>query len=278
MSRSMLAKSAAHGQPPGISKKSRYGPAIFVESRKKKIPKTRRSLAPGQQFPTQPESDSHSPEQISENTTVDRKRLKRPGVANKARALSGSRQEPLARAPLPDSLMNRHNEDMDKIANDMNKWVLNELGANLSGMEQDKQPSRFKPKAPAKRYQERHPELAPPPNQVDITMSDLSDEEGDDDEWVIEEYVRIPANSVALDVSPADVGILVFNEEEESKLFFGSSADDDDDVAEDDEDENGKNTIFCQISNDGQKKTETLTLVLAENHYTADYPEDEGRF
>lgn len=138
--------------------------------------------------------------------------------------------------------MNRHTEDMNRIASDMNQWVLNELGANLHGMEhegrQAKKP-RFKPKAPAQRYMERHPEPASASEPRDITMGEATEDEGDDDEWIIEEYVRIPANSVALNVSPLDIGILVLDDDDETLLFFGSMHEDDDDL-EDDEDENGK--------------------------------------
>ncbi|OAA43078.1 Transcription factor Iwr1 [Metarhizium rileyi] len=252
VSKSMSAKSAKQGAGSGLSKENRYGSAVFVEStRKKKVPKSRRNPATVQ-LPARLEDQIQNMEQVPESVT-ERRQLKRPGVANKYRT-TGFHDEAPSRTPLPDSLLNRHNEDMDKIANDMNAWVLNELGANLHSMEQDNRPLRFKPKSPAKRFHERHPELAPsqsPGTSTDATMSDLSDEEGDDDEWVIEEYVRIPANSVALDVAPADVGILVLEDEEESLLFFGSALDDDDEFGEDDEDEN------------------------AENYYTADYPEDE---
>ncbi|KJK77622.1 hypothetical protein H634G_07361 [Metarhizium anisopliae BRIP 53293] len=249
VSKSMLAKRAAQGPDSGVSKKTRYGPALFVEStRKRRVP--RRSLA-ASQLPMQLENELHRAEQNS-GSDIERRQLKRPGVTNKSRDTASQNVIP-TRAPLPDSLMNRHNEDMDKIANDMNAWVLNELGANLHSMEQDNRPLRFKPKSPAKRFHERHPELALPQSSgtsTDTTVSDLSDE-GDDDDWVIEEYVRIPANSVALDAGPADVGILVLEDEEESLLFFGSALDEDDELGEDDEDEN------------------------AENYYTADYPEDE---
>ncbi|EQL00942.1 Transcription factor Iwr1 [Ophiocordyceps sinensis CO18] len=142
---------------------------------------------------------------------------------------------------------------MDKIASDMNQWVLNELGANLHHMEQVKQQvkkPRFQPKAPAQRYVERHPESVPVSEPQDIVMGDASEDESDDDDWVIEEYVRILANSVALDVSPSEIGVLVLDDDDETLLFFGSLQEDDDDD-EDDEDEN------------------------AEGHYTADYPEDE---
>jgi hypothetical protein len=139
------------------------------------------------------------------------------------------------------------NEDMSKRADDMNQWVLNEIGANLHEMEVEKKQAerpRFRPKAPAKRFAERHPELAAPkqPNpEDDSVMRDISDEEAeDDDDWIIEEYIRVPAKSMAIDVSAADIGVIVFDGDEDSTLFFGDDYDEDDDYAEDDEDENGK--------------------------------------
>ncbi|KHN96222.1 Transcription factor Iwr1 [Metarhizium album ARSEF 1941] len=251
VSKSMSAKGATQAPGSGVSKKNRFGPAVFVESSgRKKAPKLPENLAAGQ--PTQLENGLHRAERNREGS-IEQTRLKRPGVANKSCGTTSQNATP-SWAPLPVSLIDRHNQDMDKIANDMNAWVLHELGANLHSMEQDSKPSRFKPKSPAKRFHERHPEPSPPQSSgtaIDITMSDHSDEEGDDDDWVIEEYVRIPAKSVALDAGPADVGILVLGDEEESLLFFGSAIDEDDELDEDDEDEN------------------------AENYYTADYPEDE---
>ncbi|GAB0144531.1 hypothetical protein EsHS_00005001 [Epichloe bromicola] len=256
VSRTMLAKSTNQKLgSAGVSKKTRYSPAVFVESaRKKMIPKTRRSLAAGQS-PAKVESRTSTPDATPEDTMVEQRQLKRPGIAaGKARPASTTttttttEQQPSIGTRLPESLMNRHNEDMEKIANDMNRWVLNELGANLQSMEQENRPLRFKPKSPAKRYHERNPELAvqTPTRQIDDAMSDLSDDDDDDDdddEWIIEEYVRIPAHSVALDVLPTDVGILVLDEKEESMLFFGSALDEDDELEEDDEDENGKSSL-----------------------------------
>ncbi|PNY27514.1 Uncharacterized protein TCAP_02561 [Tolypocladium capitatum] len=255
VSRSTLA--ASRGQAPkaaGVSKKERYAPAIFVErSRQRKAPRPRRSLAALQTAAQQLHHEPRKEDGVSSDA-VEQKQLKRPGTTKKA---PDPQIDAPTRAPLPASLMNRHNEDMDKIALDMNQWVLDEIGANLHSMEQEKQQSakaKFKPKAPIKRYQERHPELAPAPQAdepMGVTMSDATEDEGDDDEWIIEEYVRIPANTVALDVSPSDIGVLVLDDEEEDLLFFGPSPDEDDNLDEDDEDEN------------------------AENHYAADYPEDE---
>lgn len=249
----MLAKNTSQNLGSGgVSKKNRYSPAVFVESaRKKMIPKTRRSLAAGQS-PAKVESRTSIPDATPEETMVEQRQLKRPGIAaGKARpaaTTTTTEQQPSIGTPLPESLMNRHNEDMEKIANDMNRWVLNELGANLQSMEQENRPLRFKPKSPAKRYHERHPELAvqTPTGQIYDAMSDLSDDDGDDDdddEWITEEYVRIPAHSVAQDVLPTDVGILVLDEGEKSMLFFGSPLDEDDELEEDEENENGKSNL-----------------------------------
>ncbi|KAG5980060.1 hypothetical protein E4U55_004443 [Claviceps digitariae] len=258
VSRAMLSKRANENLDSDATlKKTRYSPTIFIEStRKKVVPKTRRNFT-ANQSPEQARSRSTTPEVTTEETRVEQRQLKRPGVRKPGSAATGQQNHSSNRTPLPASFTSRYDEDMEKIASDMNRWVLNELGANLQSMEQDKRPLRFKPKSPAKRYHERHPEMAvqtPTKPQVDVTGYELShdeDDDDDDDEWVIEEYVRIPAHSVAMDVLPTDVGILVLDEEEESMLFFGSAVDEDDEFGEDDEDEN------------------------AENHYTADYPEDE---
>lgn len=136
---------------------------------------------------------------------------------------------------------------MDKIAADMNQWVLHEIGANLQQMETDRKAQqdrlKYRPKAPAKRYQERHPDQAPstPVDQgKDTPMTDdVSEDDGDDSDWVIDEYVRIPAASMAVDVSPGDVGVLVLDGEGDDTLFFGPENDEEDNYLEDDEDENG---------------------------------------
>lgn len=131
----------------------------------------------------------------------------------------------------------------------MNEWVMNELGANLHAMDQEKphaEKPRFKPKAPSKRYQERHPETSQQQQThlgvggQDTPMAELSEEDGDDDDWVIDEYVRVPADSMALDVAPTDVGFLVLEGDEENTLFFGPERDEEDDYLEDEDDENGK--------------------------------------
>ncbi|KAM0255555.1 hypothetical protein ACHAQJ_005626 [Trichoderma viride] len=259
VSRAMLAQASATPGPtsPGKSKHVRYGPTIFVErtGRKKIIPKSSRQSLVIKDAHAIIANDMEQNVLKNYDEPIEQRHLKKPGVAKRR----DPSQEPPARIPLPQSLVNRHTDDMDKITADMNQWVLNEIGANLHAMEVEKKQAekpKFRPKAPEKRYQERHPDTAAPSTistleTVDTPMADASEEEGDDEEWIIEEYVRIPAHSMGLNVLPSDVGILVLNGEEESMLFYGAPQDEDDENAEDDEDEN------------------------AENYYTADYPEDE---
>lgn len=259
VSRAMLAQASATPGPtsPGYSKQVRIGPTIFVErtGRKKIIPKSSRQSLVIKDAQAIVAQNLEQDTLMSHSQPIEQRHLKKPGVARRR----DPSQEPPARAPLPQSLTHPHTEDMDKITADMNQWVLNEIGANLHAMEVEKKQAerpKFRPRAPEKRYQERHPEAAAPPtvsaeDTVDTPMADASEEEGDGEEWVIEEYVRVPAHSMGLDVLPSDVGLLVLNGEQESMLFYGSPEDEDEENDEDDEDEN------------------------AENYYTADYPEDE---
>ncbi|KAL3964442.1 hypothetical protein ACCO45_001446 [Purpureocillium lilacinum] len=200
-------------QNAGVSKRDRYAPAVFPVT------------AP-------PSTDGPTGD-------VQQKDLKRPGVKKKATA--DSQKDGPTHRPLPESIRNRQHGNMDKIAADMDRWVLDEIGANLHGMEQDKQLAqkpRFKPKAPAKRFHERHPEFAQTSHtqvgeSTDVTMTDASDDDAEGGRRRL------------------DIGVLDLADDEDSALLFGPLPEDDDDADEEDEDEN------------------------AENHYTADYPEDE---
>ncbi|KAL6891434.1 hypothetical protein HDV57DRAFT_297609 [Trichoderma longibrachiatum] len=258
VSRAMLAQASAAQGPTssGIPKHVRHGPTVFIErtGRKKIVPRSSRQslvIRDAQAIVTK----GHPQDVATSDEHVEQRHLKKPGVAKRR----DPSQEPPARHPLPQSLINRHTDDMDKITADMNQWVLDEIGANLQAMEVEKKQAekpRFRPKAPEKRYQERHPAVAaasdsPAGETADTPMADASEEEGEDADWIIEEYVRIPAHAMGVNVLPSDVGLLVLDGEEENMLFYGPPQDEDDEYAEDDEDEN------------------------AENYYTADYPEDE---
>ncbi|KAF2477466.1 uncharacterized protein BDR25DRAFT_1064 [Lindgomyces ingoldianus] len=105
-----------------------------------------------------------------------------------------------------------------------------------------KQPMRFKPRAPALRYKDRHPEKA---DAMNI----------DNDDYVYDTYYREEvmqdADGPALEPS-ASVGIIVIEEDDEELWDgYGEEEEESDRVYTDDEDEN------------------------AEDYYANDYPEDE---
>ncbi|OHE92003.1 hypothetical protein CORC01_12694 [Colletotrichum orchidophilum] len=259
----------------GVSKRGRYGTAVFVERGKKKS--TRRAVTASSgttSATTTAEALPTDVEMKEDNKPAPKKPLaKRPPPPRAASAATTTATttkipdiEP-QRKPMPGVAPT---QDMSKIAADMDQWVLHEIGLNLKAMEQQQQqqqqqqaprspsavasPSRFKPKAPVKRFAERHPDLAKKLDGSDEAMTEASggeDDEDDesDDDYVIEVYELAPSKPVLAEIPPEEIGVLRFDSQEDLELFYGNEDDDSD--LDDDEDEN------------------------AENHYTADYPEDE---
>lgn len=146
-------------------------------------------------------------------------------------------------------------DNMDEITKNMNDFALQVIGENLAAIEErDKKeaaaatkrpsstPQKFKPKPPAKRYAERHPELAAA--QTRAAAAPALDQEGYDtaseDEYVLETYVRVAVSSLNKEVDPEKIGLLVFDNEPDADVFYGEEGDSDDEWAEDDEDENGE--------------------------------------
>ncbi|KAH6654122.1 hypothetical protein BKA67DRAFT_658445 [Truncatella angustata] len=270
----MLAASnyPAHRSLRGISKK-RSAPALFVERKHKRIPSTKfQSIAHGLGAHT-PEQEPHAPplpvpaEQSEEMEvdTVGPKQHKKPGLVRQTQKQDTSKKE------LPSSMTNRWNVNLDQLTADMNAFAMEQIGLNLQRQEEEERkrkeraaaprthlaavpssPSRFKPKAPPQRYAERHPKETRAVSVKDMLEPDAGASDTDDEGYVIETYVRVPASTMnTKSVKPADVGVLVFDEEPDMEYFYGVNDDSDDDFAEDEDDEN------------------------AENYYAADYPDDE---
>ncbi|KAM0286298.1 hypothetical protein ACHAQH_001029 [Verticillium albo-atrum] len=261
MSRASMQPPSIRTKQPGIikSRKSRYGTAVFVERGAQRTLTKSHSSTPLSQQQLAPEED------IKANAE---RKIKKPS----ARRLNRANATPAARldvtTPVPETTKTPEPErrplppvvrtdQTDKITADMDQWVLHEIGLNLAEMEKKapSSPSRFKPKPPAKRFAERHPELAreldakdaPEPQDVDMS----------DDDYEIVVYELAPdANKAATPlglghIPPEQIGVLKFDTEEDMELFYGFDESDSDELPDDEEDEN------------------------AENHYTADYPEDE---
>jgi hypothetical protein len=108
-------------------------------------------------------------------------------------------------------------------------------------------PSKHKPKAPARRFADRHPDKAAALASQDGVSNDV-DAMDVDSEYVIDHYVREPLLPDA-PVPTGDVGLLVISEEDEDWWDNEDASDREFDT--DDEDSN------------------------AEEYYANDYPEDE---
>ncbi|KAL2752523.1 hypothetical protein ACRALDRAFT_1083244 [Sodiomyces alcalophilus JCM 7366] len=254
----------------GVSKKHRYGTAVFVERGKKRP--SPKQLVDLEKFPA---SIGDHVEQPSTSTSLKKPSTRR--VLAKEDILTGAAESaapPTTQGDLAGGIGAQHRplpsftptEDIDTRATEMDQWVLHELGLNLQQMEiqrtrdvaspRSKPSPRFKPKAPAQRFADRHPELARKLNEQaprdapeSPTDTDMSD---DDYEIDVYELTSTPADYATSlrNIPPEQIGVLHFDTQEDMELFYGNEDSDSDDDW-DDEDEN------------------------AENHYTADYPEDE---
>ncbi|KAI0480873.1 hypothetical protein GGR56DRAFT_293909 [Xylariaceae sp. FL0804] len=248
----------SHGRA-GVSKK-RSAPALFVERRIKKI-----SSRAVEKLHAAPSISRPVPQHasVAQEMDIDKpepRRFKKPGVAKLANKDSTSKYK----AELPKAMTQRWNvDDMDRLAAEMDAYALEQIGLNIQRVEEEKkkeaasskmkQPRtlKIKPRAPAKRYAERHPNDAPATEDQDMEEADIGMSDSDDDGYVIETYVRVPASKLGDQVPPQSVGLLVFDADPDIEYFYGEGEDSEDEWAEDEEDEN------------------------AENHYTADYPDDE---
>ncbi|KAG8156640.1 hypothetical protein KVR01_013431 [Diaporthe batatas] len=251
---------------PGVStgKRSRFKTptTVFVERGHKRSRTEDVQMTDVDSLPT---TEKIGKDEGFENGAPARKQ-KLPGSDRKR---TDGRHTPLVKREIPESLQKDQDSDLDELTRSMNDFVMQQIGENLAKIEErdrkaeaaaarrasaaaSPQSSKFKPKAPAKRYAERHPELAAAKTDSLPAMPAMEDYEShSDDEYVIETYVRVAAESLSKDVDPEKVGLLVFDNEPDVDFFYGEEGDSDDEYPEDDEDEN------------------------AEDYYAADYPDEE---
>lgn len=237
-------RSTAEGQ----TRKQGVQPAIFIE-RKGSGEKPQETLGP---IAAQPELP---------------RLQKKPGLAARSQAAPGGltgKQNPaqvLATNPLnrnvrlPSGLTMPWDVNSEQLAAEMQAYTLQEIGKNLAEAEatrteaqlttkdvkMKKQQSRFKPKKPALRYHERHPnEVLDVPFRMD-TEDRCSDEEMDNDsEYIIDTYVRMPAEALETSEGEKNIGLLVLDSQPDIDRFYLEDSDSSEEEEDDDEDENGK--------------------------------------
>jgi hypothetical protein len=152
----------------------------------------------------------------------------------------------------------------DRLAAEMQAYTLEEIGRTMARQEAEsaaeasriaalreksapsplrKNSSKFKPEKPALRYAERHPEEQPGKGQeaMDIDEPHIEDDEDmDDGEYIIDTYVRIPADALETKEQSKNFSLLVVDTQPDIDEFYREEEDSED---EDDDEQCVKGLI-----------------------------------
>jgi len=151
----------------------------------------------------------------------------------------------------------------EQLVAEMQAYTLQEIGVNLAESEATKpsikkpataprKPTKFKPKVPTQRYAERHPEqVVDTGAEMDIDEVYTDDDMEEDGDYIIDTYIRIPAESLESLEAQKNMGLLILDSQPDIDEFYRDDHSSDEEEEDEEEDEN------------------------AENHYTADYPDEE---
>ncbi|KAJ8068043.1 hypothetical protein OCU04_003619 [Sclerotinia nivalis] len=207
----------------------------------------------------------------TEKQDQEEKPRKKPGRGSRVQVASAKDKKDTKEVTAPQSkppsaLVNPWGLDTDDLAAQMQAYTLQEIGRSIaeSKAEEPTPPSpvqssfrrpassRFKPKKPALRYKERHPEE----NAMEVDQDQMSGVETEEDmdtdtEYIIETYHRVPAEDIDNEDNKINFGILVLDAQSDIDEFYQEWDTDEEVEDEAEEDEND------------------------ENYYTADYPDAE---
>jgi hypothetical protein len=93
------------------------------------------------------------------------------------------------------------------------------------------------------RYAERHPEAKVDNDGMDIDEEMTEDEDIDDSDYIIDTYIRMPAEALETSDSPTNIGLLILESQPDIDEFYREDEESDEEEEDDEEDENGKNYI-----------------------------------
>lgn len=221
-------------------------PAVFIERRREPETKNKVSdTAPfrelGPSSPTTPTHQYKSGDGGSQPPSTD---------------IQSRPSAPLRNVRLPSGKVVPWDADSETLARQMEAYTMQEIGYNIAKAStaeisslstpviRARQVSSFKPKAPALIYHGRHPdqtkatEAKKGTNQDEI-MTDAADPDGDDSEYVVETYIRLPAEMFEFDKQNS-IGLLVLDSQPDIDEFFNDESDSDSEIYDEEEDENGK--------------------------------------
>jgi hypothetical protein len=258
ISRPSTPSNALGPSPGGQIRKRKVEPTIFVERRTRPRSSEGKTAQGGQDGGTQA-SVSDQPQQ------QQARKQKKPGLA--ARTSTPPVKQPSPSKPtlpqstqtisLPSGLMMAWDVNSEQLAAEMQAYTLQEIGKNLAASEAEtpipvsesshvhkSPPSKFKPKKPALRYSERHPEDKNAHSSAMETDEPFVDEDMDDDsDYVIDTYVRMPVELVEFEDQERNIGLLVLDSQPDIDEFYREFSESEEEDDEEEEDENGRNSF-----------------------------------
>ena len=242
-------------QNQGLDVKSQQQrPIVFSERRHVKHVRQQYPDSPTA-VPFQPGGPGHS--SLPEKPEPDRPR-KRPGQAARTPITpvtpitTTSTQymaPPNRNVRLPSGAMMPWDVNSEKLAAEMQAYTLQEIGRSIAQSEANKpktraiaSPSKFKPKKPALRYHERHPEEALSStlelNSEEPEIQDVEMGDDDDADYVIDTYIRMPAYQMDSDTED-QFGLLVLDSQPDIDEFYKTQIEEEEEEEDFEEDENG---------------------------------------
>ncbi|KAM3081971.1 hypothetical protein ACMFMG_004432 [Clarireedia jacksonii] len=267
-----ISRSATPTIPPtsdgGIRKRTQKATTVFVERRVRQKTSQEKQLGSPARFSTPLEN-------VLQTKDEEERPRKKPGRSSRVSAPPKDATKPPAQSRPPPALVNPWGLDADDLAAQMQAYILQEIGRNIlesQSQSQSQSPtttpsrtprspnkllstSKFKPKKPALRYKERHPEASMEIDHDNEHMSDFEVEDEDmdtDSEYIIDTYIRLPAEDIQDTGREINFGLLVLDSQPDIDEFYRDEKEEEEEDEDDvEEDEN------------------------AENHYSADYPDEE---
>lgn len=236
---------------PGKSRKRTATNSLTFKERK-----TRRADSSGKALKV----DETDPSLLQASNSEQVRPQKKPGLAARSQLATQKNKSPSTTpnpvtnaSTIPASKNTLWDVNSAKLAAEMQAFTLQEIGKNIAEANkfqsemvaptrltpQKNTPSKFKPKKPALRYKERHPEVASVDDTMELDYESSAEDTDDESEYIIDTYIRIPAHTLESSDTLKNIGLLVLDSQPDIDEFYLEENDSDEEEDEE-EDENGE--------------------------------------
>lgn len=231
--------------PVGQVKRSKDGPIVFMERR---VNSRKTVVTKGAEPIVETVLVTESSSGVPRKRPGKHARTQVPPSSSPATSLPSTNRKP----EIPQGLRNRWNVTPEQLAKEMEAYTLQTIGHKLAEQEAQRPASKdtrsgqglnkFRPKVPAQRYAERHPEQAVGENADTNMEYEMTQDHSDSEDFITETYIRVPLGG--FEESYNNVGLLILDSQPDRKEFYGDSEDSEEDEDYEEEDENGKRSLL----------------------------------